>query len=69
MTELLIMIAANSHVAVMWLRLNLTSASNFVQGEGAISQAVQHPPVKRSNSMLKLQKWLRKLKPSKTSHI
>ncbi len=66
-TEVPKVTAAKSHFAVMWL--HLTSASNLVQGEGAISQAVQHPPVKRSNSMLKLQKWLRKLKPSRTSHI
>jgi len=63
------MTAAKSYVAVMWLRLSLTSACNLVQGEGAVSQAVQHAPVRRSNSMLKLQKWLRKLKPSKTSRI
>ncbi|DBB15482.1 hypothetical protein WJX82_010325 [Trebouxia sp. C0006] len=39
------------------------------QGEGAVSQAVQDPPVKRSNSTLKLQKWLSKLKPSKISRF
>ena len=67
MTELLITTAAKCDFAVLWL--HLTSACNLVQGAGAVSQAVQRPPVKRSNSMLKLKNWLSKLKPGGTSHI
>ncbi|DBA98762.1 TPA: hypothetical protein ACH3X1_014532 [Trebouxia sp. C0004] len=47
-----------------------TSSAPLLHREaGAASQAVQRLPVKRSNSMQKLHKWLRKLKPSKTSRI